>query len=147
MPELPDVTIYLEALEKRILRQTLKRVQIGSPFLLRTAAPPITEVEGKRVVDFQRLGKRIGIGFEDELWLVLHLMIAGRLHWKDLSAIKQSDKPQLMRSKNQLALFYFENGQLSLTEAGTQRRGPRPLVKSEEALRALDRGGVEVFSY
>src|SRR2546423_3997327 len=86
MPELPDITIYLEALEKRVLGQTLKRVQIGSPFLLRTAAPPITEVEGKRVVDLQRLGKRIGIGFEDELWLVLHLMIAGRLHWKDAVA-------------------------------------------------------------
>jgi formamidopyrimidine-DNA glycosylase len=146
MPELPDITIYIEALEKRVLGQTLRRIYVGSPFLLRTAMPPITAVEGKRVLELRRLGKRICLGFQDELWLALHLMIAGRLHWKDISALKGSGKPPLKFGKNQLALFNFENGQLSLTEAGTQRRASLHLVKGEDALRALDRGGVELFS-
>lgn len=146
MPELPDLTIYLEALEKRVLGKTLQRVQIGSPFLLRTATPPIASVEGKRAVELRRLGKRIAIGFEDELWLVLHLMIAGRLHWKDDSVAKPPGKPQFKLAKNQLAIFYFASGQLSLTEAGTQRRASLHLVKGEDALLELDRGGLELFS-
>src|SRR5215510_8354247 len=148
MPELPDITAYLQALEKRILGGKLVRVQIGSPFLLRTAALPVTAIEGKRVVSLRRLGKRICFGMEDELWLVLHLMIAGRLHWKDAAAVKTSKasaKPAFKLPKNQLALFHFENGLLSLTEAGTQRRASLHLVKGENELRALNRGGVELF--
>src|SRR4030095_15127852 len=121
MPELPDVTIYIEALEKRILHHTLKRVRIASPFLLRTAMPPITSVEGKKVVKLRRLGKRICIGFEEDQWLVLHLMIAGRLHWKDGPA---------KISKLHLAVFEFDNGWLSLTEAGTQKRASLHVVES-----------------
>jgi formamidopyrimidine-DNA glycosylase len=149
MPELPDITIYLEALEKRVLAQKLKKVQIGSPFLLRTAAFPLTAVEGKRVVALRRLGKRICFGMEDELWLVLHLMIAGRLHWKDAVArkpgVKTPAKAAFKLPKNQLAVFHFENGLLTLTEAGTQRRASLHLVKGEAELHALNRGGVELF--
>jgi len=151
MPELPDITIYIEALENRILHTRLRRVQLTSPFLLRTAAPPITALEGKEVVELRRLGKRICVGFEDDLWMVLHLMIAGRLHWKDLAAQARtvappSDKTQFVRlPKNTLAFFDFDNGQLSLTEAGTQRRAALHVVQGEEALRALDRGGLELF--
>src|SRR6266545_6252031 len=92
VPELPDITIYLEALEKRILGHVLERVQIGSPFRLRTAAPPITAVEGKKVLELRRLGKRICIGVEDDIWLVLHLMIAGRLHWKDAVGVSRTGR-------------------------------------------------------
>jgi formamidopyrimidine-DNA glycosylase len=150
MPELPDVTIYIEALESRIVSHTLERVQIASVFLLRTATPPISTIEGKEVLQLRRLGKRICFGFEDELWLVLHLMIAGRLHWKDLSALQSASKKATKtkfpaKSKNQLATFQFDNGFLSLTEAGTQRRAALHLVKGEAALRALDRGGLELF--
>jgi formamidopyrimidine-DNA glycosylase len=151
MPELPDITIYIEALEKRILRARLQRVQLASPFLLRTATPPITAVEGKEVVALRRVGKRICIGFEDGLWMVLHLMIAGRLHWKALAGqagaiTRPSARAQFVRlPKNTLAIFYFDDGQLSLTEAGTQRRASLHLVQSEEDLSALDRGGVELF--
>ena len=136
MPEFPDITVYLEALEKRILNRTLKRVRISSPFLLRTAVPPISAAEGKRVVALRRLGKRICIGLETDLWLVLHLMIAGRLHWKEGPV-----KP----SKVHLAAFEFENGTLTLTEAGTQKRASLHLVANEAALRELDPGGEEVF--
>ena len=152
MPEFPDITVYLEALEARIIDHTLECVQIASPFLLRTATPPVSSIEGKQVVQLRRLGKRICFGFEDELWLVLHLMIAGRLHWKDSptlrSASKKGSTTQLRasRSKNHLATFQFDNGILSLTEAGTQRRAALHLVRGEDALRALDRGGVELFS-
>jgi len=151
MPEFPDITVYIEALEARILDHTLERLQIGSPFLLRTAAPPINVIEGKKVLRLRRLGKRICFGFEDELWLVLHLMIAGRLHWRDSPALRRASmktsKTQLpaSRSKNHLATFQFDNGILSLTEAGTQRRASLHLVKGEDALRALDRGGAELF--
>jgi hypothetical protein len=107
MPELPDIVVYLEALEQRILNQTLERLQIYSPFLLRTAAPPITSVEGKRVIEFRRVGKRICIGLEEDLWLVLHLMIAGRLHWKEggkvTTAHDGGDKPE----PRSLALPHF----------------------------------------
>jgi formamidopyrimidine-DNA glycosylase len=149
MPELPDITVYLEALEARVLGQKIQKVQIGSPFLLRTAVFPLTAIEGKRVVALRRLGKRICFGMEDELWLVLHLMIAGRLHWKEPVARKPGRiapaKAAFKLPKNQLAVFHFENGLLSLTEAGTQRRASLHLVKGEAELDALNRGGVELF--
>src|SRR5262245_28764188 len=136
MPELPDITIYIEALETRILNHTLKRVRIVSPFLLRTATPPVQSVEGKRVVTLKRLGKRICIGFAGDLWLVLHLMIAGRLHWKE-GALKFS--------KLHLASFEFDNGSLALTEAGTQKRASLHVVETEAGLKDLDPGGREVL--
>jgi len=153
MPELPDITIYIEALEKRILGHTLERVQLTSPFLLRTATPPINALERKQVRELRRLGKRICVGLEDELWLVLHLMIAGRLHWKDTvgaalvaARARAGTSPAATRfSKNHLATFQFDNGMLSLTEAGTQRRASLHIVEGEAALRALDRGGAELF--
>lgn len=147
MPELPDVTVYLEALENRVLGRKLKKVQIGSPFLLRTAAFPISSIEDKRVVGLRRLGKRICVEMEDELWLVLHLMIAGRLHWKDSNTPKRPSpvKPSFKLPKNRLAIFQFENGTLTLTEAGTQRRASLHLVKGQDELNALSRGGVELF--
>ncbi|MDX6497525.1 MAG: formamidopyrimidine-DNA glycosylase [Blastocatellia bacterium] len=147
MPELPDITIYIEALEKRILNHTLERVQLASPFLLRTATPPIVAAKGKQVVELRRLGKRICIGLEDELWLVLHLMIAGRLHWKEETAPTPSKKAKFSSSKlkAQLATFQFDNGVLSLTEAGTQRRASLHLVEGKGGLRALDPGGIEVL--
>lgn len=149
MPELPDITVYLEALENRVLGRELKKVQIGSPFLLRTAAFPVNVIEHKRVVALRRVGKRICFGMEDELWLMLHLMIAGRLHWKDTVARKEAGtapaKAAFKLPKNQLAVFQFENGLLSLTEAGTQRRASLHLVKGEAELHALDRGGAELF--
>ncbi|HEY6230165.1 MAG TPA: DNA-formamidopyrimidine glycosylase family protein, partial [Pyrinomonadaceae bacterium] len=113
MPEYPDIVVYIEALEKRICGRTLERVQLASPFLLRTATPPIASVNGKKVRELRRLGKRICVGLQDDLWLVLHLMIAARLHWKEGSA-----KP----SKRDVAAFHFDNGMLTLTEAGTQKR-------------------------
>ena len=125
MPELPDITIYLEALDRRILGQPLTRIRIASPFLLRTAVPPIQQIEGRRVVALQRLGKRIVFGFEDDLWLVLHLMIAGRLHWFERGA-----KPP---GRNALAVFEFPSGTLTLTEAGTKKRASLHLVQGEAA--------------
>src|SRR5689334_3365322 len=149
MPELPDITVYLEALEARVLGQKLRKVQIASPFLLRTAAVGLNEIEGHRVIGLSRLGKRICIGMENDVWLVLHLMIAGRLHWKDTVPGKPaaaSTKATLKLPKNQLAVFHFENGLLSLTEAGTQRRASLHLLKSKAELEALNRGGVELFA-
>jgi len=149
MPELPDITVYLEALEARVLGQKLRKVQIASPFLLRTAAVGLNEIEGHRVIGLSRLGKRICIGMENDVWLVLHLMIAGRLHWKDTVPGKPaaaSTKATLKLPKNQLAVFHFENGLLSLTEAGTQRRASLHLLKSKAELGALNRGGVELFA-
>jgi len=145
VPELPDITVYLEALEKRILSRTLERVLINSPFLLRTASPPLSAVEGKKVVTLRRLGKRICVGVENNLWLVLHLMIAGRLHWKAEPGPPGKSQLKVSKSKNHLAAFQFDNGLLTLTEAGTQRRASLYLVEGEERLRALDRGGVELF--
>src|SRR5688500_14696755 len=147
MPELPVITIYLDALEKRILHTRLQRVQLALPFLLRTAAPPISAVEGKEVVELRRLGKRICLGFEDGLWMVLHLMIAGRLHWKEPAAkVGAEARPSFARlPKNTLAIFHFANGQLSLTEAGTQRRASLHIVQGEEGLNGLDPGGIELF--
>ena len=137
VPELPDIVVYIEALEKRILGQRLERVRIASPFLLRTAAPPITAVEGKKVVRLRRLGKRICIGLEGDLWLVLHLMIAGRVHWK-----KASTKLSPPRG---LAAFDFDNGTLLWTEAGSRKRASLHLVSGETGLQALDPGGLEVL--
>jgi formamidopyrimidine-DNA glycosylase len=140
LPELPDIIVYIEALEQRILGQTLERVQIAGPFLLRTAVPPITSVEGRKVVALRRLGKRICIGLEEDLWLVLHLMIAGRLHWHP-GQIKLSRSPR----NRGLAAFQFSNGTLSLTEAGTKRRASLHLVEGEAGLKRLDPGGLEIF--
>jgi len=140
MPEYPDIVVYIEALEKRIHGRTLQRVYIASPFLLRTAEPPLSSVEGKKIIDVRRVGKRICIGLEDDLWLVLHLMIAGRLHWKD-----EVNATPVKRSKRDLATFEFDNGRLTLTEAGTQRRASLHVVTGEAGLRDLDPGGLEVF--
>jgi formamidopyrimidine-DNA glycosylase len=138
MPELPDITVYLEALERRILGRRLLAVRLNSPFLLRTFDPPLDAVAGKRVVALARLGKRIAIGLEDELWLVLHLMIAGRLHWKD--------EPAKLSGKFQLAAMDFENGTLVLTEAGAKRRAALYLVEGQQALTEHDPGGIDVLA-
>ena len=136
MPEFPDIVVYIEALEQRIMGQTLQRVQLGSPFLLRTTQPTIASVQGRKVVKLRRLGKRICIGLEEDLWLVLHLMIAGRLHWHE--------RP-VKASRVRLAVFDFPNGSLSLTEAGTQRRASLHLVEGEAQLQRLNPGGLELF--
>ncbi|MBA3514937.1 MAG: formamidopyrimidine-DNA glycosylase [Pyrinomonadaceae bacterium] len=136
MPEFPDIIVYIEALELRILGRTLQRVQLGSPFLLRTAQPPITSAEGRKVLKLRRLGKRICIGLEEDLWLVLHLMIAGRLHWHERS---------VKASRTRLAVLDFSSGTLSLTEAGTQRRASLHLVQGESGLYRLNPGGLELF--
>ena len=152
MPELPDITVYLEALERRIVGGVLERAQIAGPFVLRTVEPPIREVEGRTVTAIRRVGKRIALGFDNHLWLVFHLMIAGRLHWKSKSV-----KPD---GRRVLAAFDFgsgdtvtgsvsrgtKSGTLTLTEAGTQKRASIHLVAGEAALAALDRGGIEVFA-
>lgn len=138
MPELPDITVYIEALEARLTGHTLERVRLGSPFLLRTVDPPVRAVESKRVVSLRRVGKRIAIGMEDELWLVLHLMIAGRLHWSKAGA--------KLPGKRGLAAFDFDNGTLLLTEAGSQRRASLHVVRGEEGLRAIDPGGIDVLA-
>jgi len=137
LPELPDITVYIEALEKRILGRPLIAVRVASPFLLRTATPPISSINGKEVKSLRRLGKRIAVGLEDELWLVLHLMIAGRLHWREGGA--------KLTGKQNLAAFDFPNGSLVLTEAGTKKRASLHLVQGESSLRQFDRGGLEVL--
>jgi len=137
MPELPDITVYVRALESRILDRVLLRVRLGNPFLLRTAIPPLTEAEGQRVVTVQRQGKRIVLGLEGDLYLVLHLMIAGRLHWKPPDA--------RIGGKNALAAFDFEEGALTLTEAGSKRRASLHLLSDAAALAEHDRGGLEVL--
>lgn len=138
MPELPDIAAYISALETRILGQTLETSRIASAFLLRTIDPPLASVEGRSVRELQRVGKRIAIGFDNDIWLVLHLMIAGRLHWKP-AGVKLS-------GRNQLAAFDFANGSLLLTEAGSKRRASLHVVRGESGLRALDPGGIDVFS-
>jgi formamidopyrimidine-DNA glycosylase len=138
VPELPDVAAYISALEDRILGQPLEHVRIASPFLLRTAQPPISSAEGRTVRELRRIGKRIAIGLDGDLWLVLHLMIAGRLHWKAPGA--------KLTGRNNLAAFDFRDGSLVLTEAGTKRRASLHLLSGEEALRSLDPGGIDVFS-
>jgi len=129
--------VYIEALEKRILRQTIDAVRLASPFLLRTADPPLGAVEGKQVRDLRRIGKRIAIGLEDDLWLVLHLMIAGRLHWRERGV-------KVARPRG-LAAFDFPNGSLLLTEAGSKKRASLHVVRGEEGLKKLDPGGLEVL--
>lgn len=141
MPELPDITVYIEALEKRILGQRLARVRIVSPFLLRTVEPPISSAEGKHVLALRRLGKRICIEVEGETWLVLHLMIAGRLHWFD----KAGGKVVRLSGRQNLAAFEFPNGTLVWTEAGSQKRASLHVASGEDGLRELDPGGVEVL--
>jgi formamidopyrimidine-DNA glycosylase len=136
MPELPDVTVYVEALERRIVGRQLQRLAIRGPFLLRTVDPPIDSIIGKTVREVRRLGKRILMGFEPELWLALHLKIAGRLHWKPTGA---------KEPKNAFAIFEFDSGLLWLTEAGTQHRATLHLVSGERGLATLDAGGLDVF--
>jgi formamidopyrimidine-DNA glycosylase len=137
MPELPDIAAYIKALEVRILGERLSRVRVASTFLLRTADPPIREVEGRAVRDLKRIGKRIAIGVESDLWLVLHLMIAGRLHWRQAGAS--------LAGRNNLGAFDFRKGSLVLTEAGTKRRASLHLVRSEKTLHEMDPGGIDIF--
>jgi len=138
VPELPDVTVYLEALERRILGARLERVRLLTPFVLRSVDPPLSAATGKAVVGFRRLGKRIVIGLQDDLFLVIHLMIAGRLHWRPAGA-----RPP---GKISLAAFDFSTGTLILTEAGTKRRASLEVVRGETALREHDLGGIDVFT-
>jgi formamidopyrimidine-DNA glycosylase len=138
MPELPDITAYITALEARILGQKLEHVRIASAFLLRTAKPAVSETEGKVVRELRRVGKRVAIGVEGDLWLVLHLMIAGRLHWRPLGA--------KLGGRNNLAAFDFPKGSLVLTEAGSKRRASLHVVAGEAGLEAMNPGGIEVFS-
>ena len=137
MPELPDITVYIEALEKRILGQTLEGVRVVSPFLLRTATPPLLSVTGKKLLRFRRVGKRICMGLEADLWLVLHLMIAGRLHWRARGVNVSPPRG--------LAAFDFPVGSLLWTEAGSQKRASLHVVSGEAGLRELDPGGIEVL--
>jgi formamidopyrimidine-DNA glycosylase len=137
MPELPDISAYLSALQERIVGQPLQRVRLGSPFLLRTATPPLSDAAGHQVTELRRIGKRVALGLNNDLWLVLHLMIAGRLHWRSPGA--------KLAGRNSLAAFDFPDGSLVLTEAGTKRRASLHVVQGEEALRSLDPGGIEVF--
>ena len=137
MPELPDIAAYIIALEKRILGQPIERVRLASPFLLRTAQPPIHDVEHKVVRELRTIGKRIAIGVESDLWLVLHLMIAGRLHWRPAGA--------KLAGRNSLAAFDFPKGSLFLTEAGAKHRASLHVLQGEESLRYADPGGIDVF--
>jgi formamidopyrimidine-DNA glycosylase len=138
VPELPDITAYITALETRVVGQPLERVRVASPFLLRTVHPPVTEAEGKQVRELRRLGKRIAIGLENNLWLVLHLMIAGRLHWRPRAA--------KLAGRRSLAAFDFPDGSLVLTEAGTKHRASLHVVRGEDGLESLDAGGIDVFN-
>jgi formamidopyrimidine-DNA glycosylase len=137
MPELPDIAAYISALEPRIAGQPLERVRLNSAFLLRTIQPPLASVEGRRVIGLRRIGKRIAIGIEGGTWLVLHLMIAGRLHWRPAQA--------KLSGRQYLAAFDFPNGSLVLTEAGVKHRASLHLVAGEEGLRTLDPGGIDVL--
>ena len=137
MPELPDIVVYIESLEKRIKGSVLERVRVANPFLLRTAVPPLSSVEGKRVVELRRLGKRICFGLEADLWLVLHLMIAGRLHWYE-------ERGKAAKGRG-LAVFEFSTGSLVLTEAGSQKRASLHVVQGEAGLENLNPGGLEIF--
>lgn len=138
MPELPDIAAYLSALEARIVGQRLEKVRLGSPFLLRTVQPPVEAIEGHTVDSLRRIGKRIAIRFDNGLWAVLHLMIAGRLHWRPTGA--------KLGGRNHLAAFDFPHGSLVLTEAGSKRRASLHLFRNEEELSSVDPGGIEVFS-
>ncbi len=137
MPELPDITVYIEAIEARVLGAMLERTRLGSPFLVRTIDPSLTAVEGATLRELRRVGKRIAFGFDNDIWLVLHLMIAGRLHW--------SHKRPSLSARRNLASLDFPTGSLFLTEAGTQRRASIHMVRGEEGLLSLDPGGIDVF--
>ncbi|GAC1438998.1 MAG: hypothetical protein NVS1B11_26590 [Terriglobales bacterium] len=138
MPELPDITAYLSALEPRILGQPIQQIRLASPFLLRTAEPPHTHLEGRVVRELRRIGKRIVIGVEGDLLLVLHLMIAGRLHWRDRGA--------KLGGRQNLAAFDFPNGTLVITEAGAKHRASLHVFSGEKSLRSVDAGGIEVLT-
>ena len=138
MPELPDISAYLKAHESRILGQTLEHVRLASVFVLRTVDPPVSTAEGKTVTALRRIGKRIAIGVEDDLWLVIHLMIAGRLHWKPPLA--------KLAGRNALLALDFPHGTLTLTEAGSQRRASLHVLRGEQALHDIDPGGYDLFS-
>jgi len=138
MPELPDIAAYIAAIETRVLGQPLEHVRIASAFLLRTAKPAVSEAEGRAVREIRRIGKRIAIGVDGDIWLVLHLMIAGRLHWRPAGA--------KLAGRNALAAFDFPNGSLVLTEAGSKRRASLHLVAGEAQLEAMDPGGIDVFA-
>lgn len=138
MPELPDISAYITALESRVVGQRLKQVRLASPFLLRSVDPSLDAAEDQTVSELRRVGKRIAFGLQNELWLVLHLMIAGRLHWR-------SPNPKLSGRQN-LAAFEFPNGSLVLTEAGSKRRASLYVVRGEEGLHAMDPGGIEILS-
>jgi formamidopyrimidine-DNA glycosylase len=138
VPELPDIAAYISALEPRILGQPLERVRLANPFLLRTTQPALADVEGRMVRELRRIGKRIGIGVEGDLWLVLHLMIAGRLHWRPPHA--------KLAGRQFLAAFDFPEGCLTLTEAGAKRRASLHVLSGEEGLRSVDPGGIDVFA-
>jgi formamidopyrimidine-DNA glycosylase len=137
MPELPDISAYITALESRIVGQPMTRIRLASPFLLRTVEPPLASAEGRTVRKLRRVGKRIAVGMEGDLWLVLHLMIAGRLHWRS-SNVK-------LAGRQSLAAFDFPNGSLVLTEAGAKRRASLHVVSGEAALNSFDAGGIDVF--
>jgi formamidopyrimidine-DNA glycosylase len=138
MPELPDIAAYMTALQPRIVGQRIEHVRLASPFLLRTVQPPVTDVEGRLVRELRRIGKRIAIGVEGDLWLVLHLMIAGRLHWRARQA--------KLAGRKSLAAFDFPTGSLVLTEAGTKHRASLSVLAGEEALHSVDPGGIDVFT-
>jgi len=138
MPEYPDITVYLEALDQRIRGRQLRDVTINSPFLLRTVTPGIDAFAGQKVTGFKRIGKRIALGFEGELWMVLHLMIAGRLHWKETGARAPG--------KSALLCLCFDNGILYLTEAGKKKRASLHLLRGADQLAAMDPGGINVLT-
>jgi len=138
MPELPDIAAYITALETRIVGQPIQQIRLASPFLLRTAQPPLTSVEGRVVCQLRRIGKRIAIAVNGDLWLVLHLMIAGRLHWRALGA--------KLGGRQNLAALDFPNGSLVLTEAGAKHRASLHVIAGEEALRSMDPGGIDVLT-
>ena len=137
MPELPDIDVYVETLQERIGDRTLESIRVSKPFLIRSVDPPLSEANGRKVIALRRIGKRIVIGLNSDLWLVLHLMVAGRLHW-------HNDKVSI-RGRHQLAAFDFDSGTLLLTEAGTKKRASLYLVKGEQALAEHNPGGLEVL--
>jgi formamidopyrimidine-DNA glycosylase len=138
MPELPDISAYISALESRIVGQPLGRVRVASPFLLRTVQPSLASAEGRTVMELRRISKRIAVGLQGDLWLVLHLMIAGRLHWRAPNA--------KLAGRRSLAAFDFPNGALVLTEAGSKHRASLHLVSGEHSLMSFDAGGIDVFA-
>jgi len=138
MPELPDIAAYITALESRVVGEPLEHIRLASAFLVRTAQPPLASAEGRIVRDLRRVGKRIVIGLEKDLWLALHLMIAGRLHWRPPEA--------KLVGRQSLAAFDFPKGSLVLTEAGTKHRASLHVLAGEESLRSLDPGGIDIFS-